>query len=396
MYYFHIDKMHGKREKIMQYLLSIIVPTKNRYIYLKSIVKIFSDMDNNEIELVIQDNSEDNKEILQFLGDDYSKNIKYFSNRQHMTVSDNFNEGILNSSGAYVCMLGDDDIISSKIIEIVKYMKINDIESAIFNKASYTWPDMEFKVHKLPSLCINRITGKIETVDSQTELMKCLIMGATSLLKLPEVYQGIVKRTSLDKIYYKGNTYFPGSSPDMAIAIALSLVVKSHIYVDIPYIISGQAYVSAGGKGARHEHKGRLKDMDWLPIDIEDKWEKKIPMVWTGSTIYADSAHKAINYMGREELLKKFNYPYQYAYFLSFNPEYREYLKPLIKGKHVMKIKIIIYMIRIFFLRSIIFIKNILTTRFGITNTTIFEDVKTSGKASKIVDDFIEKQLKNL
>lgn len=373
----------------MSYLLSVIVPSKNRYVYLKSIIETFNYMDNGEVELVIQDNSDDNEEILQFLGSSFSENIKYYYYKKHMTVSDNFSIGILNSSGMYVCMLGDDDTVSSKIVEIVKYMKTNDIDSAIFNKAKYNWPDMEFRSHNMPSLIVPKFTGKIKTINPRKELIKCLRIGATSLIKLPEIYHGVVRRTTLDKIFNKCNTYFPGPSPDMAIAIALSLVVESHIYVDAPYTLAGQAYVSAGGKGARHEHKGRLKGMKWLADDIEDKWEPKIPMIWTGSTIYAESAHKALLAMGREDLIEEFNYQYHYARFACFNSEYKEMLKPLLKRDAWSKVGFLFYTIEIFILRSRLFIKNIFTARMGLSNDLIYQDLATSNEASKIIDDII-------
>lgn len=380
----------------MDYLLSIIVPTKNRYKYLNSIIESFRNMDNGEVELVIQDNSDKNEEIIQFLSMNPSYNIKYYHYKEHMPISQNFNIGVLNSLGKYVCMIGDDDTISSNLIEFVKYMDINDIDSAIFNKAKYHWPDLKFRTHKIPSLIVPKCSGEIININIQEELEKCLRKGTTSLSKLPQVYQGVVKRNTLDKIFVKCNTYFPGASPDMAIAIALSLVVKSHVYVDMPYIVSGQAFNSAGGKGARHEHSGRLKDIKWLPRDIEENWEVRIPMIWTGSTIYAESTHKSLKAMEKEDLIKKFNYSYQYAHFLSFNPQYRKYLKEILKGKVFIKMKILIYGLKIFLQRSIIFLKNIFITKLGISRDNIYENIKTSYDASEIIDDFIENKYKNV
>ncbi|QOR66322.1 glycosyltransferase [Cytobacillus suaedae] len=374
----------------MSYILSLIVPTKNRYTYLKSIIKTFNDsLDNGEVELIIQDNSDNNEEILDFLGKGYSEHIKYCYYKDHMTVSDNFSKGIQNSSGNYVCMIGDDDTISSKIVEIVEYMIEKDIESAIFNKAKYNWPDMEFRAHKIPSLTVPKFTGKIITIDPEEELKKCLRQGATSLLKLPEIYHGIVKRTTLDKIFDRCNTYFPGASPDMAIAIALSLIVKSHIYVDAPYTFSGQAYVSAGGKGARHQHKNNLKGLSWLPNDIEEKWESDIPMIWTGPTIYAESALKALRAMGREDLIENFNYLYHYAMFSSFNSEYKNMLSPYLKGSSLRKIKYYNYKAKIFTIRLKRYIKNIITTRIGWSSDLVYKNISSTDEASKVVDKLL-------
>ena len=44
--------------------LSIVVPTKNRYKYLYHLIDLVGDLDTNLVELVIQDNSTDNTEII--------------------------------------------------------------------------------------------------------------------------------------------------------------------------------------------------------------------------------------------------------------------------------------------------------------------------------------------
>jgi len=371
----------------MNYLLSIVVPTKNRYRYLKSIIEMFISMNTHHVQLVIQDNSDDNSQIVDCLKDYCSKDIKYCYLEKHISVSENCNAGIEQANGKYVCLIGDDDAVSSNILDVVKYMDLNDVESAIFNKAKYYWPDIKFRVHKMPSLTIRRFSGRVTKKDAMKELRRCLRKGATSLLELPHLYHGVVKKEALDKVYSKCQTYFPGASPDMASAIALSLIIKSHIYVDAPFIISGQAYNSAGGKGTRNEHKGKLSEIEWLPDNIEEAWEDNIPRIWTGATIYADSAHKALRAMGKEEYINLFNYSYNYASFRSFNSEYKYLLKEIIKRDTLKYFKIYIYMIEIFGLRLSNFISSIFRSRFRITFSRVYFDIDNSNAASKIVTD---------
>lgn len=373
----------------MSYLLSIIVPTKNRYQYLKSIIETFYSMDNGEVELIIQDNSEENLDFLNYLSGINSENIKYYHHKNHLTVVENFDKGILNASGDYISMIGDDDTYSTKIIDIVKYLKENNIESAIFNKAKYKWPDLEFHYHQLPSLTIPKFSSRIISISPEKELIKCLEKGAVSLGKMPEIYHGIVKRSTLDQVFNKCNTYFPGASPDMAIAVALSLVVKTHVYIDAPYTISGHAYKSAGGQGARHKHKGKLSEIEWLANDIEDHWEKKIPMIWTGPTIYAESALKAMKNMGFEKGIKKFNYQYHYAWFAIFHPESKNLIQPYNNKSGLRKVKFITYSMQIIVLRFKNFLKNILMTRFNITNNKVVDNLQNSNEASIKIDEVL-------
>ena len=185
-------------------------------------------------------------------------------------------------------MLGDDDGFTKYILPITKYLYNSGLESAIFNKAHYKWPDALlalgsqhiFDIHT-HALAIHKFSGSINHVDVLGELKMVLDDGVTRLARLPEVYHGIVSRESLDKVKNISGVYFPGSSPDMANAISLSLVVSKHVYIDLPVVFSGQNAVSTGGQGMRKQHVGMLKDQPHLSNDIEEKWCPKIPKIWT-------------------------------------------------------------------------------------------------------------------
>ena len=47
----------------MSTLLSIVIPTKDRYKYLKGTVDVLSKLDPSQIEIIVQDNTNDNSEI---------------------------------------------------------------------------------------------------------------------------------------------------------------------------------------------------------------------------------------------------------------------------------------------------------------------------------------------
>lgn len=388
----------------MEKLLSIIVPTKNRFIFLKYIIDIFVKIESDCIELLIEDNSDSETEIENLVEKYSDSRVKYYHIPEKRTVSENFTQGILHSNGKYVCMLGDDDAFSTRILEIAEYMKKHEIESAIFNKAFYKWPDYQTFSHKFkflnvipPSLTIDKCHGRIIEIDVQKELEKCLRRGAVSLGKMPEVYHGIVERKILNKIYHKCGTFFPGESPDMAVAAALSLVVKKHIYVDIPFTISGQCYSSAGGQGGRHQHKGDLKEKKFLSDNVVENWEKNIPLIWTPETIYADSFHKALKNMGREKLLEKFNYTYNYAKYRRDNQDLKSHLSSIIQSLNWQKK--INYFTTYYFLycqKLIDFVAIQLKKLMKLQFKNVFCDIKDSSEAEVVVTAYITKLLISL
>ena len=90
-------------------LLSIVVPTKDRYKYLRYLIEYVIELNNPQIEFVIQDNTANNKEIIEFLSDKLSENIKYFYTKESIPIGENSDKAVLNSTGKYVCYIGDDD-----------------------------------------------------------------------------------------------------------------------------------------------------------------------------------------------------------------------------------------------------------------------------------------------
>lgn len=307
------------------FLLSVVVPTKNRKEYIAPLIEIFNSFENKDIELIIQDNSDDDS--IRSLAEGKDLRIGYYYDNRKMSVVENCDLAINHSHGKYVCFLGDDDLFSPKIYDFTVRMDQYKYESAIFNVAKYYWPGVKFKVHKFPNLIIKKFKGEISEIDIKSEFDTIMKKGAVSLGNMPKVYHGIVLRERLNEIYKITGTYFPGPSPDMANAVALSFVLKNLIYCDAPFIISGTSPKSTAGMGAAHMHKGNLKDIDFLPNDVSEKWNKNIPKIWTGSTIYVQSAFEALQNLKKETEISKINFNYFYAYFYVFCPDYRYLLK---------------------------------------------------------------------
>lgn len=110
-------------------LLSIVVPTKNRYLYLKYLIQLVDNLHTDEVELVIQDNSDDNSEFLDYLNEKNYSFIRYSYIKGQIPMSENSDRAILNSKGEYVCFLGDDDGFTKFLIEGVRWMKTEGIDA---------------------------------------------------------------------------------------------------------------------------------------------------------------------------------------------------------------------------------------------------------------------------
>lgn len=305
----------------MQPLLSIVVPTKDRYKYLKSLILLISDFNVSNIELVIQDNTVENFEILDFIESKFDF-IKYFHTKEQISISQNSDLAILNSCGKYVCFLGDDDGITRNILSAVDWMERNNVEVVVPTEISYFWPDFVNSITGTlsGSLSYKKIEFNAIQLNPLVTLEQIMSKGFINRGLLPLVYHGIVRRDTLNKIYDIGGTFFPGASPDIANGVALSLICTKYFKIDFPIIISGAS--RSHGAGIR-KMKGRVADLDtlpFLPVGTKNNWEEEIPLIWTGETIWADSAIKALKYMGRKNLIHKVNFEYLLAWFSCMNP----------------------------------------------------------------------------
>lgn len=370
----------------MSYLLSIIIPTKNRYIYLKECLKTIVALNSSEIEIVVQDNTNNNDEIISYLDNLSWPHIKYFHERQSLSQTENSDLALSNASGKYVCYIGDDDTITEQMIEVVKWAETNEIESCIFPVAIYYWPDVVFKFFKYPTLSYTQNKATIKRLNAKSELDKCLLQGATSLNKMPKVYHGIVAKKVLDEIYKKTGSYFPGPSPDMANATSLALIVKTHVWIEIPLMVSGYSFKSAGGMGTRGAHKARIKDVAQLPEDTEEKWEKTIPKVWLASTIWSESCTKALRAMNEDSLIDRMNWCYLYAKMLVHNTEYYVDVKPYIKTLPQI-LKTLFWFLVLFVQRAYKFVSNFFMTKLKITSKKTYHSVKSLEEAMQIVNE---------
>lgn len=295
----------------MKPLLSIVIPTKDRYEYLKCLIELLISFKSGEIEIIIQDNTYNNQEIIEYLATLQQDNLRYFHIKEQLPIYLNSDKAIRNSTGEYVCMLGDDDGTTDRIIEVVKWMKSNNIGAAITTPVYYNWPDSYSC--KRAILKYKSGTGKFTIRYTRDILDKCMKDGFTWRDGLPGVYHGIVQKEILNRIYDKCGTYHPGPSPDIANCVSVCLTVEKYGLVDIPIVINGVGRNHGGGSLQKNIE---LRKLPFLPDNIITQWESQIPRAWTATTIWCESATKALRAMRREDLIKAVNYEYMYACFI--------------------------------------------------------------------------------
>jgi len=319
----------------MNPLLSIVIPTKNRYSTLFPVVEtLLNNIIGDSYEIIIQDNSDDNSIAIENLKIINDCKVKYFHCNNYLSVTENSNLAISKAKGKYVTFIGDDDLVSPFILEVVNIMEKEKIQSLNYPKGNYYWPNLTFTkkygFNQPASLQIPKPLSLICKKKSvEKELNKVFSSGGIYIYDLPCLYHGVTRKDILEKVKQKFRTYVPGASPDMAIAMALASILQEFHRIDYPVTITGASTKSAAGLGVKDAHIAKIEDVSWLPKQIVKNWDKNVPAIWTGPTIYAQTIHEVLTFC---KIKNRINYSKLYAHIYLYNRSIRKDIIPYIKN----------------------------------------------------------------
>ena len=325
----------------MASILSIVVPTKDRYYYLKKLIELVDSFGyGEELELVVQDNTSDNSEILSFLEKREYINLKYFYTPQPLTVGENCDLSINNSTGKYICFIGDDDAVTKYVMDCAKWMAEKSIDCVFPDRITFLWPE-SYPGCK-GDLYYKPFTNTVHIIDTKDVLNDLIRRGCVDTGRLPLLYRGVVKRDVLDRIYNQCGTYFPGASPDIANAVSLCLGIDKFAVISAPIAIGGNSKTGGGGVNQlKHKAQTDFSKLPWLPKNTESIWCNQIPKIWTNPTIWCESVVETFRAWGRDDLIKKINFEKLYDYFLLNYFYYRNMVFPLTRNKSLLLIRFV-------------------------------------------------------
>lgn len=305
-------------------LLSVVVPTRNRYETLSVLIEQLMAWPDQRFELVVEDNSADNTPIAELLArHGRDPRFSYSHSPAPRSAIENCDAATARIRGEVATFIGDDDSITRQCIDVASWMLHNQSQVMLCELGSYTWPDM---VH---AVGINKILngrlldvnpgGRIERVDVATELKIVAREGARTLARVPRFYQALVRRDALNLLRARIGTCFPGPVPDMSNAVALASVVSRCHWTDVPIVISGQSRKSMSGRNAVRQHQGSIRAEPSLPQDAASLWDERVPAFWSGPTIWAEAALKAAGSTRQVDFTEQFSFAWVYANCLSYN-----------------------------------------------------------------------------
>lgn len=319
-------------EEKKKYILSVIIPTRNREIYAYTSIMHVLQTTDDDVQVVVQDNSDTNSLIDKFENSEFKDRIKYSHSKGILSFVDNFSRGVEEADGEYLCIIGDDDGINPEIVKVVRWAKDNNIEAITPEiRLNYIWPNTGISYYKNDNgnLMIVNFNLEAKFYETKKELQKLLDSGGQNYLKynLVKIYHGIVNKTAMDRVKQISGRYFGGLSPDIYSSVALSLVIDKVLKVDYPLTIPGVCRKSGAGHSSTGRHHGKLEDAPQLVGHTNYQWSSLVPRFYSVETLWADSALAGFVEMKRDDLVKKFNVPTLSAYCFYNYKEFNKFTK---------------------------------------------------------------------
>lgn len=315
-------------ERERRYVLSVVVPTKNRAKYALGAVEQILGLDCPDLQLVIQDNSDD--DALSQLCAPYLADERLVYNYSPGTLSfvDNFSEGVARATGEYVCLIGDDDGISRELIDVARWASKNGVHAVKPGlQAVYLWPGAGLPGEADDGqLAIQRISGGVRRVQTRRELLKLLHNGCQEYLErdLAKLYHGLIKRSDLEAVRDAAGHYFGGLSPDIYAAVSLSTLIGEVVCLDYPLTISGICKTSGSADSATGRHTGKLEDAPHFVGHDSYDWAPEVPPFYSVATIWADSSLAALRELDRTDLVGEFDVAALAGHCLRQFPEFAD------------------------------------------------------------------------
>jgi glycosyltransferase involved in cell wall biosynthesis len=322
-------------------LLSIIIPTYNRQEYAASAIRCALAIPTNNIEIVVQDCSDDDRLSSLIVPELLDKRLSYSLERPAY-MAENWNRAISRATGEYICIIGDDDGVNPEIVKAAAWAKSNGLDGLANSLTiSYLWTNSGapatlystfFRKGLDGFLDIGPFRGYVLTdIDVEVELLKFVRDGGVYFHNfcLPNPYHGFVRRRCLDAVREKVGTYCGSPSPDMFLSLAIACTAPRIAATDYPLTIPGACRTSNTiASSILKRQSKKLEDQ----AEIRDggyRWSEVVPRIYTVPAVWADAAVAALLAMGRSDLVRQLNLPRLAAYCVREN---RGITRPVLQG----------------------------------------------------------------
>ena len=226
---------------------SLVIPTRNRQKFILDAVTYYLRDVENLGEVIVADNSDDRLLILEHLRPWlYDKRLKILASPEvTLSMKDNWERGIDQTSGDWVTFIGDDDILSPEfpffLKNIVENNKSIDIEACKWRTINFSWKNVDVDGRRNPAT-IPIVGDQIHTMNSRIALDNILrwYKPERSNGAGPSIYHGVWRRSLINKVRDLNNgRVFDADTVDYDAGYNALFCTDQYFVVERPFSIQG-------------------------------------------------------------------------------------------------------------------------------------------------------------
>jgi len=266
--------------------LSIIIPSRDRIVYLKETIKTALAIDSADIEIIVSDNaSEDQTQNV--LSDIKDIRFRYINTENRISMRANFEFALKHSTGDYIMFIGDDDGVLPKQIPLLKLILSKHMPDVLrWPTIKYGWPELNNA--KTGGVRINKdmVYGTPFEINSKLFSNEVLDCDLRNEKYFPGIYHGVVSRAYINKLKTEDGQFFNCTIPDVFFNYQALFSGGKHMYCPHPFSINGYSPSSNGGAQKKLAYSKTISPIA-LQFMAENKKDRNLDIADFGASISA-------------------------------------------------------------------------------------------------------------
>lgn len=259
---------------------SIVIPTKNRHLYLRDSIKSVLLQNFNDFELIVSDNFNDHKTkdvVNEFVSD---SKLKYYRTEYEMNMLDHWEFATTKATGKYVIVLMDRKLLyKNSLLKIYKIL-LKHPEINVCSFGVKTFDDIGKNMGWSVPIGKTQIFDSIILIENFIN-KNIFNMFETFDCYYPKTLNGIYKNDFAKKVRNITGKYFNNtgvSTPDFSSCFINLSLNKSVLYIGKSIILTQGEHISNGRRFGNGDYKNYLKT-----LNINELYRKvpfKLPFIY--------------------------------------------------------------------------------------------------------------------
>ncbi len=241
--------------------ISIIIPTRERANYLFCALETTLAIPDPDVEIIVSDNAsaDDTSAVLDAFDD---PRLLRLNTQRRVSMRQNFQYALSQSSGDYVLYFGDDDAIMPRQFSALRHiLEEYHPDSLSWPRMSYRWP-CAGESGRFGGVLLERhkLYGAAREINLESSRRSLLAASVVWDQTWPALYHGVASRNCIDRLTPSGRDFFQAKIPDVYFTHLGIVAGLRHMYVDHAFTLNGTSQASTGGAYGRQTNQKSKDD----------------------------------------------------------------------------------------------------------------------------------------